>query len=398
MLLELSIARRFAISLRKDAFSLFTTIATTASIALGYSAVCIALSILDGYQDKIIETATHFTSDVIVRSRLSVDLENANVVVRQLLELPDVTSANVIFEREALVKHRGQLDGVMLTGITSARYHQFSKLVTRRLPNRGLESGVILGAGICRKLGVQLGDSVRFIMQKHGSEVPSVYRMCVVGTFESGMGIQDDNVVMTNIDTLRSHASVMAGNGSAILVTTTSADRADKVAERINATYQYSLYADTYQAVFSGIWSWIELQRKPIPIVLGLLSLVAVVSIVSALFLTIVQKSASIAILSTIGMRSRRIGAVILLRATISAIVGVLCGASITYAFVRIQSTYQWIRLDSSLYYVSVLPVKQDNAQATLVALAIVLLTMIVSIVPLMAARKIRPSQALRFS
>lgn len=398
MLLELSIARRFAISLRKDAFSLFTAIATTASIALGYAAVCISLGILDGYQDKIIQTATLFTSDIVVRSRLTVNIDDGPVIAQQLMLEKGVESADVVLEREALVKYRGQLDGVMCNGITPARYKFFERLITRQLSNSNLESGVILGEGISRNLGVHLGDSIRFIMQKQGSEAPAVYRMCVVGVFESGMGVQDDNVVIMNIDTLRHCAGLSSAAASAVLVKTSFTDSTDNVAASLNEKYHSSLFAVTYKDVFSGVWGWIELQRKPIPIVLGLLSIVAVVSIVSALFLTIVQKSTSIAILSTIGMNANRVGSVILLRAMMSAVVGVLCGALVTYVFLYVQSTYHWIKLDSSLYYVSVLPVKTNNMQAFAVAVVVILLTTIVSIVPFIAARKISPSQALRFS
>jgi lipoprotein-releasing system permease protein len=154
----------------------------------------------------------------------------------------------------------------------------------------------------------------------------------------------------------------------------------------------------TYKEVFQGVWGWIEMQRKPIPIILGLLSLVAVVSIVSSLLLTIVQKTRSIAILSTLGLSSRRIGFVVLLRACTSALLGVMIGGLITGAFVYGQATYHWIRLDSSLYYVSELPVHFDPVLAILIAIGIMALTVAVSLVPMAIARRITPARALRFS
>lgn len=398
MITELFLARRFAASLRRDVFTRFTAVMTTASITLGYSAVCLALSILQGYSDIITETATRFTSDVVVRSQVSVDFDRTDDIVAQLRQFRDVVQTSVVMEREALIKHNGNVDGIMLNGIDADRYAVLSDVIQRGSSEAPYGSGIILGKGAANNLQVSIGDTVTLIMQRRSSDVPFVRRASVVGIFESGMGIQDDNLALIDIDTLRSYAGSTATAASAILVEAQSREQASELANQISTRWPSAVFALTYKEVFQGVWGWIELQRKPIPIVLGLLSIVAVVSIVSSLLLMIVQKIQSIAILSTLGLSAIRIGYVVLMRATSSAVIGVVAGFFITAAFAYLQNTFHIIRLDSNLYYVSALPVTFQPVIALWVGVGIVALTLCVALLPMLVARRIKPAQALRFS
>lgn len=398
MRVELFLAKRFAVSLRHDVFTFFTTSATTLSIALGYVAVCVAISILQGYSSKIVETATMFSSDVIVRSQIAVDFEDPSSILQRVRSVPDVQNVAITLEREALIKHKGQLDGVLLNGIELSRYVVFANVLKSRDADRTLQSGIVIGSGVSRTLQADVGDSITLIFQKQGSSAPGVRRVRVVGVFESGMGTQDENVALLHIDSLRAYSGAAPTAASVVMISTMANDQADQVAQDIRHMYSSSAFVFTYKDVFQGVWGWIEMQRKPIPIILGLLSLVAVVSIVSSLLITIVQKTRSIAILSTLGLSSRRIGFVVLLRACTSALLGVMIGGLITGAFVYGQATYHWIRLDSSLYYVSELPVHFDPVLAILIAIGIMALTIAVSLVPMAIARRITPARALRFS
>jgi lipoprotein-releasing system permease protein len=398
MIVELLLARRFAVSLRKEAFTLFTTIITTASIALGYSAIVIALSILSGYTEKITQTATRFTSDVVVRSQLAVDFEDPSTLVSEVRSVKFVQDVDQVLEREALIKHKGELDGIMINGLPDERYDVIRDVITQSLPHCPLSQGIVLGAGAARALRAKLGDTVTLILQKQSSNLPMVRRLTVVGIFQSGMAMQDDNLALVAIDSLRLFSGAGANSATAILIKGQSADAADRIVSHLRNVYPNSIYSATYKEVFQGVWSWIEMQRKPIPIVLGLISMVAVVSIVSALLLTIVQKTKSIAILITLGMPARRIGYIILTRAVVSASIGVVIGYGISAVFVYGQQTYSWIRLDSSLYYVSALPVTFDVGLNVALGLTIIILTIIVACVPMVIARRITPARALRFS
>lgn len=398
MKLELYVARRFASSLRKDRFSLFTSATAVVSIALGCLAVCLAVSILGGYSNKIVETATQFTSHIVLRSQVTTEIDDATELMRHIAGNPLVHKVDPILERESLLKHKGELDGVMIHGVTSGRLFKISSLVTTPLNKTDVTRGLVLGEGVAKSLHVTTGDSVTCIMRQRGVREPLVRRLLVAAIFRSGMGSQDDNLALIHIDSLRTFAGLASHSCSAVLVELTDDSRLDAATDELRSTYKSSLSVQTYKDVFQGIWGWIELQRRPIPIVLGLIVIVAVVSIVSTLFLTIVQKTRSIAILSTLGMTPAQIGRIVVMRALLSGVLGVLTGLAVTVGFVVLQSRYGLIRLDSNLYYVSVLPVSLNLPVYAAVATGVLTLIVFVSLIPVGVARRISPAQALRFS
>ncbi|MBL0323425.1 MAG: hypothetical protein IPP80_13840 [Ignavibacteria bacterium] len=122
-------------------------------------------------------------------------------------------------------------------------------------------------------------------------------------------------------------------------------------------------YVLTYLDTFQAISAWIELQKEPIPIVLGLISIVAVFTVISTLLIAVVEKTRSIAILVTIGMT--RCGSrddLLCAQHHQPSAMGSALGALVALAFVWIQSTWHLIRLDGAIYYVSELPVSFSPA------------------------------------
>ncbi|MBL0323446.1 MAG: hypothetical protein IPP80_13955 [Ignavibacteria bacterium] len=95
------------------------------------------------------------------------------------------------------------------------------------------------------------------------------------------------------------------------------------------------------------------MQKEPIPIVLGLISIVAVFTVISTLLIAVVEKTRSIAILMTIGMTPVRIMMIFLVRSITIGAMGSALGALVALAFVWIQSTWHLIRLDGAIYLVS---------------------------------------------
>ncbi|MFN5876763.1 MAG: ABC transporter permease, partial [Ignavibacteria bacterium] len=319
-------------------------------------------------------------------------------LMAEIRSMKFVHDVSQILERESLIKHKGELDGIMINGMPEARYDALRDVITDSVPLRPLSHGIVLGVGAARMLRTKLGDTVTLILQKQSSNLPSVKRLVVVGLFQSGMAMQDDNLAVVAIDTLRSYSGAGAKAATALLIKGESSESAEDVVKNLRSVYSNTIYSATYKEVFQGVWGWIEMQRKPIPIVLGLISMVAVVSMISALLLTIVQKTKSIAILVTLGMSARRIGVIILTRAVVSASIGVTIGYAIACTFAYGQQSYSWIRLDSSLYYVSALPVTFDIGTSIQVGLTIIALTVLVASLPMVIARKITPARALRFS
>lgn len=391
------LASRFARSLRAEGFARFTTIVSVFSVALGSLALIIAISVLRGYEEKIEETAMRFTSHVEAKPILGDVIGNARGSIERVSTIDGVASVDIVFNREALARTRSGVDGIILSGVTEERATNFiSPMIIR---GQGVNAnGAVLGETIAANLGVDVGDTVVIYAANAESTQPILFTVRVGGVLRSGMATYDNTVVVMPLHIIRQKLRLPDDVASSLLITCTDKTRARGVASRVRDVLGPRAYVLTYLDTFQAISAWIELQKEPIPIVLGLISIVAVFTVISTLLIAVVEKTRSIAILMTIGMTPVRIMMIFLVRSITIGAIGSALGALIALAFVWIQSTWHLIRLDGAIYYVSELPVSFSPAPFILVPAISIGLCIIVAVVPMIMAARIRPASALRFS
>lgn len=381
------IAKRFSVSLRRNGFSRFTTIVSTASVALGCIALIVSTSVLGGYEELITDTALKYTSHIEVRSISPDGIPKADLLQRYIEKMDGVHSVSPVLQREALAKSRAGVDGIVLMGITET-------------PNTLRVRKVSMGAAVARRLGLHVGDTLVIYTSDSLAmgATPRIFTLPIDSILTTGMQSLDESLVQVPIDVLRDKLGVAQTQTSTLAITLTDPERASDIAREIDIATGGRLQITTWKQRFEAISAWIELQRQPIPIVLGLISIVAVFTLVSTLLVTVVEKTRSFAILATLGLTPRRIARIVLLRGLRIGLIGIGIGVSISFAFAMIQRTWQPITLDGTIYYVSALPVSISPLPYLIVPAISLTLVILASLIPIVAARKISPVQALRFS
>ncbi len=387
------IARRFSVSLRRNAFSRFTTVVSTASVALGCIALIVSTSVLGGYEELITDTALKYTSHVEVRSLGPDGIPQADVLQRYIAGLKSVRSVSHVLQREALAKSRSGVDGVVLVG--SEKETDGLSFRARRARNE-----VRVGASVARRLGLKVGDTLVIYTSDSLAigATPRIFTLPIGEILTTGMQTLDESLVQVPIDVLREKLGVEPSQTTSLAITLDDPERAMDVARAIDMATGGRLQVTTWKQRFEAISAWIELQRQPIPIVLGLISIVAVFTLVSTLLVTVVEKTRSFAILSTMGLTPGQIARIVLLRGMRIGLIGISIGVGISLAFAIIQRTWQPITLDGTIYYVSALPVSLSPLPYLIVPAISLTLVFLASLIPIIAARKISPVQALRFS
>ncbi len=394
------LSSRLSASLRTDVFARITARASVMSVALGTFALIMSVSILTGYEERIQEAALKFTSHVEVRPQ-HISQHDLARLLTSIHELNGVESTRMMFVREALIRSRNDVDGVVVHGVDpSSLQETFSGIVTEgTLPTSS--DDCVIGADIARKLSLRTGDTALFYAEQHQSDgelTPVMFISRISGIVTSGMGMIDGSLVVMDKGEL---ARVMGSDSLAsavITVTLADPNRADLLAIRLRTLYPDNAQVTTWKERFAGIAGWIELQKQPIPIVLALISLVAVFTLISSIVVSVVLKSRSLAILSTLGLKLHEIMAVMFVRGLRLGCTGGLLGASLAWILVFIQHTWAPVSLDSSIYYVSTLPVSLSPLPFLIITLGVILLSVIASCLPLIAIKRLRISQILRFS
>jgi lipoprotein-releasing system permease protein len=285
----------------------------------------------------------------------------------------------------------------MLVGMSPERINRLMVPLIVRGESGVHMNEVMIGSGLAKRLSIAPGDTLIVYSSDELRETPRVFQCRVGAVIQCGMTSYDESVVVFDRRMLAQWLRIDTSSASSILVTSTN--REGVAAQQ--RTLQQALGPDvlilTYEDSFATVSSWIELQREPIPIILGLISLVAGLTMISTLLIAVVEKSRSIAILITLGLSPMRAGLIFVTRAVAMSVTGSLIGLALAITALVIQKEWQIITLDGALYYVSVLPVSFPIMPMVIVPLASIVLAGLVGVVPMIVAMRVRPAQILRF-
>ena len=362
-------------------------------MALGCIALIVSVSVLSGYEETIEETALSYLSHIEVRPADGRTIYDGKMDLRGALEdVESVTRVEPLIVREALARTRDGVDGVALHGMTADRFE--------RLTGKTPGEGAFIGAEVARRLDLQEGDTAVIYAadDQRDPTAPVLFSIIVDGIVETGMQSIDESIIAMDIDQLKTTLRMDPEEVSMYSCTVDDPSNVREISSEIAAIIPGRLMVITWEDRYHSISSWIELQKEPVPIVLGLISIVAVFTVISTLLVAVVEKARSFAVLITIGMKPKDVMMIVALRALRIGINGSLIGVGVALAFALIQRTWEPIALDGTIYYVSALPVSLSPLPYLVVPVFAIVLTLVASIIPMVLARKLQPAQVLRFS
>jgi lipoprotein-releasing system permease protein len=397
------IAQRYLQSRRNAGFFSFITAIATAGVMLGTAALIIALSVLGGFEREITEKVVGFTSHVQILGFQSQPLpdyeENADRIEEAF---PIVRSVSPFVAREALVKSSAAVDGILLKGVDPSRDNG---MVRRYVvegaydierPSGGMPR-IVLGRRLARKLSVGIGDRVTLfgVGGLAAARQPRVMQFRVTGLYESGMAEYDDVYAFTDLAQAQQLFEFARGV-SGYDLHLSSVDSADAVASAIPDLLGYPHFGRTVFDSYRNLFSWIELQKKPIPIILGLIIVVATVNIIGTLLMMVLDKTREIGILASLGATRGGITSIFLRQGFTIALSGTALGNVLAFVLLYVQSEFTVLSLPSDIYFMTSVPVLLRAEDFALVSVISVALCLVSALVPARLAARLNPVTAIR--
>jgi len=399
------IARRYMRSRRHAGFVSFISGIGTIGVTLGTATLIIALSILGGFEREITEKVIGFTSHVQIVGFQNLPLRNhdeTSALIRR--SFPSVQSVSPYVSREALIRSREGVDGILLKGLdprdeqTIVHRYMIAGEFQLERPAGG-QPRIILGRKLAAKLSVGIGDRVTVFAMSRGIEQgqPRVMQFQVVGIYESGMAEYDDVYSFTALRDAQSLFQMPdAVSGYDILLA--SADSAAIVADAVTDILGYPHYGRTVFENYRHLFSWIELQKKPVPIILGLIIVVATVNIIGTLLMMVLDRTREIGILLSLGATRWGITAIFLRQGLTIALTGTLIGNGLAFALLAAQREFQFFSLPSDIYFMSSVPVLLLPEYFIAVSAITITLCLLTATIPARLAARLNPVSAIRFS
>ncbi len=375
------------------------------SIFLGTFALIISLSVLDGFDKALRENAAKFSAHITIKSFNKEPFYNYNEAIsffkNKISEIKDIQP---IIEREGLVKSKNTVDGVLIRGIYPEQDITGIKNLLKEGAFEFTDSSakeVLISKRMADKLSVKLNESIILFGLDGDSNLdlpePKIGKFKVTGIYESGMAKYDDVLIFLPYKTAAKFFNLKDNTCSVLEITLNDINRAPEISVTIDSLLRYPFYSITIFDLHQAMFSWIELQKEPIPLVLGLISLVAVLNIITALLIIVVEKTKTIGILRTIGMNSKNILAIFLYQGLKIGISGTLSGVGAAYLASWLQVNYKLIKLNGEIYFLDTLPMDISLWHYEIVIGISILFTFLATIIPAIIAVKLKPVNAVKF-
>ena len=399
------IARRYLRSRRNAGFFSFIAAIAVLGVALGTAALIIALSVLGGFEREITEKVIDFSSHVQILSFQNQPLFNPTFTDRLLLDsIPAVKSVSPFVQREALIRSKEGVDGVLLKGIdqptdnsTTRKYIVEGKYDLIREP--GGQAKLVVGKKLAARLGLPVGGRATIFGIGHtiGEGRTRVMQFMVSGIYESGMSEYDDAYAFTDLES----AEELFQLGSAVsgfdLILTHPSD-ADVVAEKAQDLLGYPYYGRTVFQTYRNLFSWIELQKKPIPIILGLIIIVATVNIIGTVLMMVLDKTREIGVLRSMGATKWGITRIFLRQGLTIALIGTGLGNALALILCVAQLEFRFFSLPSDVYFMTTVPILLRPQDFVLVSALAIGLCLLSALLPARLAARLNPVTSIRFS
>lgn len=405
--LDLSIATRYL--LKRQGGGFLTVIATIAvmGIAVGVMALFIALGLMTGLQGEIRSRILGSTAHVSVFKSRGEVFEDPTGVAARISALPGFLGAAPSLYGQALVSSPSSQRVATIKGISGGEGKVTD--LPRQLQEGSIDDlaprgegfpGILLGRELATQLAVGQGDIITLTIPRGRLTpfglMPQLAKFRVAGIVRTGLYEFDSGWAWI---ALLEGERLLASSGAAQIMVEAriqdmyAVDSAEEqILSALGSDYVTSDWIETNRSLFEAL----RLEKIAIGLTIGLVTVVAALNIVATLILMVTEKRRSIAVLMSLGATRELIRRVFIWQGAILGLAGTAIGATLGIVACRVLDRFQIIRIPADVYQVAYLPFKLLPADASLVVLGALTITLLASVYPASKAASLRPTEGLR--
>jgi lipoprotein-releasing system permease protein len=386
-------------------FLRFITYVAIGGVAVGVTALLLSLAIVRGFSREIQSKITGVGAHVKVESYMQGEpLEDAPAKSRRLQAVPGVTDVVPVVQDVVLLRRSADaIDGVVLLGTDRPAGYLRENVVAGSFDLAGPdEPGLVVGRQLARRLGLEVGQRLTLFSMRSESARgalgrPRVEQVEVTGIYQTSLTNIDDVYVFSSLATARRITGVAEGRVSYFDVSLNDLSRADSVAARVEESLGFPVAARTIYQQYAGLFAWVDLQENIIPLVIGVIVLVAAFNIVGALLMLILEKTREIGVLQSLGASGRLVQRLFLVLGLLIGTVGTAIGSGLALALGLLQQRFQIIPLPAEAYFMTSAPVELNLIDFVLVGGVTLALCALAAYIPARVAARVEPVRAIRF-
>lgn len=341
-------------------------------------------------------TLPAFGSSLGLESGEEVSTQGGIEHIQQFIVLPGVVS--VYPEGERLPTQ----EALVLKGIAEDYdWDNFGRYLVDGAPLRvspdSTSRGIIISSITANRLQLTLGDRMDFaFIGQNGQERSRAFR--VTGIYKTGLEEFDRQFALVDIKQPRRLLNWQEDQIGGFEVVLDNIDDLEIFNDFIH--YQVlpqDLYGESIRRKISELFNWLDIQDYNWAIILTLMIIVAIINMMTALLILILERTNMIGTLKALGQSNWGIRKIFLYYAGFIIVGGLFLGNIVGLGLCWLQKTFSFIRLDEESYYLAVAPIHIDWWTILALNAGTFLVTLLFLIVPSYLVTRVDPVKAIRF-
>ncbi len=377
------------------------------AIALGLIVMIVALSIVAGFQREIRNKVIGFGSHVQITSYDSQNTYEASPISIKQDFYPSLDTVNgikhvqIFATKPGIIKTKEEIYGVVVKGIGNDFDWTFfnEKIVEGSsfiIDSEKTEKDVLLSEHIASKMKLKVGDKMfLYFIQENGQLRPKDF--IVKGIYRTGLEQFDNLYVIADIAHIQKRNGWTKDQIGGFEVLIDNYKDLDKMGDYVYDNVGYDLHASTIKEQNPDIFNWLNLQDYNVNIIIILMVIVAVINIVSALLILILERTNMIGILKALGMPNWNVRKIFLYNATYLIVKGLIWGNAIGISLCLIQQRFGILTLPEESYYVAIVPIELNLINVLFLNVGTLVVCILMLLIPSYVITKISPVKAIRF-
>ena len=380
------------------------------SVCLSIIVMIVAIAVVAGFKSEIRGRVGGFMGSImLVQPGLSplnelFPFSEEISYLDPLRKVDGVESVSGVAWRSGLIKTEENIDGLYFKGVDSLYDFSFFDhcLVEGTVPSYSgrISNDIMLSRMTARKLGFSAGDDVTVYFV--GDEI-KVRRFRLCGIYDAGFEEIDSRMAVADRRQVQRLNGWDSDQVSAIEVRTkadANLDALDDTLENVIVSTESeddtSLFVTDIRRLYGHLFDWLALIDLNVWMILALMVVVAGFNMISALLIILFEQISTIGLLKALGMTSREVGRVFLLRAGQLVGKGMLWGNMAGIVLCLIQRYTHILKLDPANYFVSFVPIRLQAGPLILLNLAAALLLMAIVSLATRFISRISPDRTMR--
>ncbi|GAB4416714.1 MAG: lipoprotein-releasing ABC transporter permease subunit [Bryobacter sp.] len=406
---EFFVAARYLRAKRRQAAIGLITVISVLGVAAGVMALIIAISINNGFRTTLQRNLLGATAHVTVTEAVpGSGISTWRDLVRQIRATPGTTDVSPALYEKVFLSSGTSNSGAILKGLDleNPRTRQDLVPVLRQgsLDVLGAsgegQTQILLGAKLAAAMGLRVGNYLQVInpmgeLTPFGYR-PSYFRARVGGIVETNFYDVDANFAFLGLGALQQ----MMGLGdvvNAVEVKLADINQAPAMAEQLQGLAGKQFSTTHWMEQNKQLLGALRMERIVSIITISLIQMVAALNIFITLIMLVMEKQRDIALLLSMGARSRQIHRIFLFQGLLIGATGSALGLLLGYGISYLADRYRLITLSEEIYSIPYVPFEPRALDALWITAFALLVSLLATLYPARSAARIAPAEALRY-